>query len=146
MLRLYDANGGYAKNASLSRVLAGSKLAPGFRLYVRSYVGIPLRLIADGTNDIAGDFAGGDARAKAARGAQRCRGMNLGDGLTETRDLNGLSGFQHLLEYSKAGGLEFRDGDVVHVVHENSLDYGPTIVNKRIGEQLGSDLAVMPDL
>jgi hypothetical protein len=45
-------------------------------------------------------------------------GMNLGDGLAETRDLNRLSGFQHLLEHGEAGGLEFGDGDVVHVVHE----------------------------
>jgi hypothetical protein len=78
MLLRYGAEVMYAKNASLSHDLTRSKLAPNFCAYVRSYVGIPLRLVADGTDDIADDFAGGDTRADATRSAQGCREMNRG--------------------------------------------------------------------
>jgi hypothetical protein len=81
-LQPYYCGVGYAKCAGLRHDFARPKLAHSSR----SQVGIPLRLAADRTDDIADGPTGGKARAEAAGSAQRCRGMNLGDRLAETRD------------------------------------------------------------
>lgn len=103
MLRPFYPDVRYAENASLSRDLLRSRLASSSR----SYVGTPLRLVADGTDDIADDFARGGTRAEAAASAQR--GMNLGDGLAAAGvDLEALLKLQtvHLLDltFSRSDG------------------------------------------